>query len=108
MTFNKHDIVLVPFPFVDRAAAKKRPALVLSPKDFCKSTGHTVLAMITTKGTWPFDVEIGDLKTAGLNTKCRIRMKLFTLDVELIDRKIGELGKQEQDRISASLEACVG
>lgn len=64
--------------------------------------------MITTKGSWPFDIEIVDTKTAGLNTKCRIRMKLFTLDAALIDRKIGELGKPEQVMLRACIEACIG
>ena len=39
------DVVVVPFPFVDRAEAQRRPALVLSKKRFNRN-GHTVLAMI--------------------------------------------------------------
>ena len=108
MIFNKYDVVLVPFPFTDKSLAKKRPALVVSPKSFSESTGHALLAMITTKGKWPFDVEISDIKTAGLNAKCRIRMKLFTLDVALIDKKIGELGKREREMSDSSIKGCVG
>jgi hypothetical protein len=72
--------VTVPFPLTDKPAAKKRPALVLSNTTFNRS-GHTVLAMITTKGhrPWPGDSEIEDYSSAGLNLQCQVRLKMFTL-----------------------------
>ena len=56
MICSRNDVVVVPFPFVDKPKTKKRPALVLSNLDFNKS-GHTILAMITTKQhpSWPGD-----------------------------------------------------
>ncbi len=30
MTYKQFDVVVVPFPFTDKAATKKRPALILS------------------------------------------------------------------------------
>lgn len=30
MTFNAFDVVVVPFPFTDKATTKRRPALILS------------------------------------------------------------------------------
>ena len=32
--FERHSLVLVPFPFTDRATQKRRPAVVLSSPDF--------------------------------------------------------------------------
>ena len=32
VTFEAYDVVVVPFPFSDRAASKRRPALVLSDR----------------------------------------------------------------------------
>ncbi len=106
--FYKHDVLLVPFPFTDKAKAKKRPALVISPQEFNVSTKHIIFAMITTMGNWAFDIEIGDLKSAGLSHPCKIRMKLFTLDASLIDKKIGELGKQDRDMVDANIKTCFG
>jgi mRNA interferase MazF len=44
-------VVVVPFPFTDRKASKRRPALVLSAmKVFGHLAGHSVMAMITSQG----------------------------------------------------------
>ena len=46
MVCDAWQVVVVPFPFTDRATTKRRPAVALSRKRF-SSHGHTVLAMIT-------------------------------------------------------------
>ena len=98
------DIVVVPFPFVERAGARRRPALVLSRRSF-NDTGHTVLAMITTSShaPWPGDVMITDLQAAGLRVECRVRLKLFTLDNRLIVRRIGRLARGDRATVLESL-----
>src|SRR3712207_3275011 len=79
VTCDCWDVVVVPFPFTDKAGTKRRPALVLSSRAF-NEHGHTVLAMITTKFhfPWPGDTSITDLVTAGLRSPCIVRLKLFT------------------------------
>lgn len=75
-------VVRVPFPFTDRLASKRRPALVLSDRTrFNAPAGHAVMAMITSAENppWPLDVEIADLAAAGLPAASKIRFKLFTL-----------------------------
>jgi len=51
-TFEAFDVVVVPFPHVDRLAEKRRPALVISNR---KPAGHGViwLAMITSAENAP-------------------------------------------------------
>lgn len=46
--YDAGDVVVVPFPFSDRDAAKRRPALVCSGAEFNNRAKHLVLAMITT------------------------------------------------------------
>lgn len=96
--------VVVPFPFTDKAVSKRRPALVISHRDF-NAHGHSVLAMITTKADhpWPGDIVIGDLDAAGLPQSCIIRWKLFTLDNRLIVRIAGRLGDDDRFRAEATL-----
>lgn len=96
------DVVVVPFPFTDRAASKRRPALVLSSASFSKTTGHSVMAMITSaeQSSWPGDVGITDLDAAGLPGACLVRLKLFTLDHRLILKKAGELGALDREHLA--------
>lgn len=85
------DIVVVPFPFVDRPTVKRRPALVLTNANFNAQSENTVLAMITTgaNSTWPSDIPLADLEGTGLDHPSVIRWKLFTLPNELILRRAG-------------------
>lgn len=92
--YSPGDVVVVPFPFTDRDASKRRPALVCSSTAFNRSSRHVVLAMITssTQAAWPADVPIGDLAAAGLPSRSTVRWKVFTLDAGYVLRRAGRLG----------------
>ena len=99
--YKQFEVVVVPFPFTDSGAVKRRPALVLSDEvAFNVASGRSVLAMITTvkPSSWVLDVLIEDLEAVGLKHPSSIRMKLFTLDNPLIIKSIGHLA--EVDRVS--------
>jgi len=107
VTYEAFDVVVVPFPFTDRTATKRRPALVLSRSDsFGDKIGHSVLAMITSRGNipWPLDVPITDVPSAGLMASSVVRMKLFTLDHRLILRKAGNLARADRRAVLNSLK----
>lgn len=107
MTYEAFDVVVVPFPFTDRKASKRRPALVLSrARTFGNPAGHSVLAMITSQGgsSWPLDVPISDQSAAGLPAPSLVRMKLFTLDHRLILKKAGKLSKRDRGEVMNSLK----
>ena len=108
MTCEIWQVVVVPFPFTDRATTKRRPALVLSAKAFNRH-GYSVLAMITSAShePWPGDTPIRDLKNAGLKTPSLVRLKLFTLDNRFIARRIGTLGSPDQTSVATRLRAFV-
>jgi mRNA interferase MazF len=106
VTFDAYDVVVVPFPFTDRATTKRRPALVLSQaKTFNQKIGQSVLAMITSArhSEWPLDTPISDLDSAGLPFASVVRMKLFTLDDQLIIRKAGFLANSDRNAVIKSL-----
>ena len=104
MICDRWDVVVVPFPFSDKAAEKRRPALVLSGTTF-NEAGHTILAMITTRGhhPWPGDCKLEDLAAAGLPLPCIVRLKLFTLDNRIILRRLGRLTDTDRARVESSL-----
>jgi mRNA interferase MazF len=98
-SFERYDVVRVPFPFTDRQAEKIRPALVISDAAaFNRPAGHSVMAMITSAehASWPLDVPISDLKAAGLPVPSIVRFKLFTLDHRLVRGKLGRLAEKDQ------------
>lgn len=107
VTYKQFDVVVVPFPFTDSSATKKRPALVISDASaFNKSNNKSVMAMITTASysPWALDATITDLASAGLKAKSIVRMKLFTLDDVLVVKKIGKLATGDRDRVKESLQ----
>jgi mRNA interferase MazF len=87
------DVVRVPFPFTDRDAVKKRPALVLSSHAFNAASGHTIMAMITKRGhsAWPADYDLQRWREAGLKFPSWVRLKIFTLENTLMIDKLGAL-----------------
>lgn len=105
MISDRWDVVVVPFPFTDRPASKRRPALTLSQREF-NVHGHSVLAMITTKvdPTWPGDTRLADPAEAGLPVASTVRLKLFTLDNRLITRIAGALSSGDRRRVAAQLD----
>ncbi len=109
--FEAFDIAVVPFPFTDRRAAKRRPALVLSDAAaFNAPSGHLVLAMITSadNAPWPLYAPISDLASAGLPVPSVVRMKLFTLDAERVLRRAGHLGRRDTTAVKRALERLLG
>ncbi|KKL23080.1 hypothetical protein LCGC14_2428980 [marine sediment metagenome] len=109
MICNQWEVVVVPFPFSEKPAIKRRPALVLSCGEF-NEAGHTILAMITTQlhKAWPGDMVLEDYKSAGLKLPCVVRLKLFTLDNRLILSTIGHLSRDEVAKVNAALKLSFG
>lgn len=111
MAFDQWQVVVVPFPFADRSAHRRRPALVVSRPDAMGNViGHSVLAMITSAGhcRWPLDVPVSDLGRAGLPAPSVVRMKLFTLDDRLIERSAGTLGAADVRAVAGALTRLFG
>jgi mRNA interferase MazF len=110
MIFERFDVVVVPFPFVDAARSKPRPALVLSSMGFNRANFHTVLAMITraTHTKWPGDRAIEDLQPTGLRDASVVRFKVFTLDNRILQRRIGQLGRDDARDCVTALRTIFG
>lgn len=108
MICERWDVVIVPFPFTDRAATKRRPALTLSGKAF-NAHGYTILAMITSAShsAWPGDCAVKDLSPAGLTANCVIRLKVFTLDNRLMLRKSGSLSDIDRKAATRAIRSTL-
>src|SRR5438045_9378603 len=73
--FDVWDIVKVPFPYIDRPVRQRRPALVVAAGELQAAHGLLWLVMITSAKTraWPGDVEVSDLRPAGLPAPSIVR-----------------------------------
>jgi len=107
VTCEAWSVVVVPFPFSESAEVKLRPAVVLSGRAFNRG-GLSIMAMITSAH---HSRMAGDIRiqggTAGLSKDCLIRMKLFTLDNRLIDRKLGALPEEVGRRLGSQLQSVL-
>jgi mRNA interferase MazF len=90
---ERFETVVVPFPFAEQPILKRRPTVVVSSRSFNAANGSSLVAMVTTAKSvrWPSDILLSDLKAAGLQTPCILRMRLVTLPNDLILRCIGRL-----------------
>ena len=105
-SFERFDVVRVPFPFTDRQADKNRPALIVSDRAaFNRPAGHSVMAMITSAShaPWRLDVSISDLKSAGLPAPSIVRFKLFTLDHRLVRGTLGRLAEKDRAKMRKAM-----
>lgn len=98
-------IVVVPFPYSDRLAEKRRPALVVSTSELHEQ-GYVWAMMATSAAhrTRPFDIQIKDLARAGLPAPSIIRpTKIACIEPERILAKAGVIAP---DELQAALSAA--
>jgi mRNA interferase MazF len=108
--YDAFDVVVVPFPYADRLAEKRRPALVVSNR---KLAIHGVMwvAMITSADNvaWSSDVAIADLKRAGLPAPSVVRpAKIACIEPGRIDRRVGRLDKAAARAVEKRIRGFLG
>ena len=104
-SFRAFDVVIVPFPYIDRLAEKRRPALVVSSAALAKF-GVLWVAMITSAANdpWACDVPIADLDRAGLPVDSVVRpAKIACIEPGRIVRRAGTLGDGDASRVATRL-----
>ena len=107
-TFAPFDVVVVPFPYSDRLAEKRRPAVVVSSQTMAGKFGLVWLAMVTSASNrrWDCDVPVGDLGLAGLPAPSLVRpVKIATVDADRILQRIGRLTAKDARAVETQLKA---
>jgi len=91
MEYAKGDVVLVAFPFRDKATAKVRPAVVVSGAEYNRR-GDLIIAAVTTRPPRvPSDYPIQGWREANLVAPSVIRIQLATLATSRILYRPGRL-----------------
>lgn len=98
--FVKGDVIVLPFPFSDLSAAKKRPALIVAP---LQTHSDVILCMITSKNTKDasaISITEKDFANGRLPHDSNIRPnRLFTADTNIILRTTGRLSPEKIDEV---------
>jgi mRNA interferase MazF len=108
--FDAFDIVVVPFPYANRLAEKRRPALVISNRKLAPF-GLIWVAMITSadNAPWSCDVTIADLARAGLPAPSVVRAaKIACIEPSRIERRAGRLDKATAKAVAQKLKGFLG
>ncbi|CAN5232016.1 type II toxin-antitoxin system PemK/MazF family toxin [soil metagenome] len=98
--FIKGDVVVLPFPFSDLTANKKRPALVVANL----SGDDIVVCLITSqnaKDNYAIALTNQDFDGGNLKQNSSVRPnRLFTVDSNIVLYKIGKLKNQKIEEIT--------
>ncbi len=101
--FSKGEVVVLPFPFSNLRATKRRPALVVATLQ----GDDVICCQITSEerfDDYALLLEEVHFKEGGLQQASRIRPnKLFTADKNLITYKIGKIKEQKIKEVEEML-----
>jgi mRNA interferase MazF len=103
--FEAFTTISVPFPYIERASLKRRPALVVSGPELLLEHGLAWVLMITSAANapWPEDIAIDDLRRAGLSKPCVIRPAKFTTIETATATPLGQVTPAVAAEVSATL-----
>ena len=111
IVYEPGDVVLVPYPFGERAGGRKRPGLVISTAEFNEATSEIVIAQITSRLSGearPGDYTIEGWRDANLPRSAMIRCRLATLQNSLVLRRLGKLSEPEFSKVQDVLFIALG
>mgnify|MGYP001610513451 CR=1 FL=1 len=99
----KGDVVVMPFPFSDLSASKRRPALVIAVLE----GDDLILCQITSQSradSYSIVLANSDFKQGSLNLTSNIRPnRLFTADKSIIQYKVGSIKDKKLKEVIDSI-----
>ena len=111
MSFSFGDIVLVPFPFTDQSAAKRRPAVIVCAEAYAVRRRDVILMPVTSqlRPEEVFgEVWLHEWAHAGLLKPSAVKPVIATLTKELVLRRLGSLAHQDRDALLHALNLMLG
>ncbi len=109
--YSLGEIVLVPFPFTDQSATKKRPAAVVSSAAYHRGRRDLIIMAVTSQarpGGAFGEVKVADWKAAGLLKPSVLKPVITTIDATLVLRRLGRLRPEDQDSLRRAIAAIIG
>ena len=106
-SFSRSDVILVRYPFSDLSGAKVRPAVVVSAAHPSQDLLITPLTS-RTAGLLPGEFVLSDWAREGLNVETAAKRGVFTIQRNLIARRVGRLSASDAARLDVSLRSWLG
>lgn len=108
--YEPGDVVLVPFPFGQRAGGRKRPALIISGTGYNQGTGQLIIAQVTGRVSGSSrvgDYLVQDWSAAGLIGPSIVRARVATVESGLVLRKLGSLTTEDFAAALIALQSVI-
>ncbi len=109
--FKFGDIVLVPFPFTDQSATKKRPAVVISSEAYHQQRPDLIIMAVTSqvKSTQTVgETFVQDWQGAGLLKPSAIKPVITTIERGLVISQLGQLKENDQAALIGAIDQILG
>jgi mRNA interferase MazF len=107
IAYESGDIVLIPFPFTDQTASKRRPAIVVSSAAYHRTRPDLILMAVTSQvrpAASRDEVTITHWREAGLLKPSVTKPVLATVHRRLVLRKLGRLRSADRLAVQAVLD----
>lgn len=111
MPYRFGDVIVVPFPFTDQTATKKRPAVVVSSEAYQRERPDLILMAITSQvrpAPTVGEVTVVHWQAAGLLKPSVIKPLLTTIEASLVLRQLGTLHPDDHASLRKVLGAILG
>ena len=109
-TYNFGDVLLVPFPFTNQTATKKRPTIVISSDSYNQSKLDILLIAVTSQVKTPLqfgEALITEWSKAGLLKPSVIKPIITTLEKKLVIKKLGKLETTDIRALQSLLQQII-
>jgi len=105
--YSKNDIILVRYPFSNLTAIKVRPAIIVSTSHI---SSDYFIVPITSKTEFllPGEFVLTAWQPAGLNVPSAVKRGVYTVDSELIIKRVGALQQVDIQLLAHSLRVWLG
>lgn len=111
MALRFGDVIVVPFPFTDQTAVKKRPAVVISSEAYQRERADIILMAVTSQvraAPTVGEVAVVHWEAAGLLKPSVIKPLITTIEAGLVIRQLGALHADDQQALRLVLAAVLG
>ncbi len=110
MAFEFGDVILVPFPFTDQSAVKKRPAVIVSSSGYNANRRDVVIMAITSQFRVPLgfgEAIVANWQAAGLIKPSVFKPIIATIEQSLVIRTMGALSTADLRTLRDTLDQVI-